>query len=423
MSDDLLPNDVFTSTLAFLSDLAAISSPSVDPDGLARVAGFLAEAFERRGLAVEIEHRPAPTGGAEGATLPILHARGAAAASEGSRPLLLLGHMDTVLTAIPPVREDGRLLATGAIDMKGGLATFVGALDLLGRRGIAPPADLHLVVVPDEEVGGELSREATARWGGRARAVWVLEPGEPRGGAETMVAGRRGMRNWRLTVSGTPAHSGLHYWQGRSALAAAARWCAAAEALSGRGGGPTVNVGRLIAGDAAFVSDPAGNAGLLGTESRLNVVPDRAIAEGEFRFLRVAEGESISAELRRLAHAIGEETGTTLELEIGHAVPPVDPHGPQRPWCERAVAHAAARGWTLEVEDDRGGISFPNFLPDPGRVPVLDGLGPVGGGMHTREEFLDLTSLARRIALLADLFAADLAEANPIQAEPAAARA
>lgn len=407
MSDELLPEDLFASTLAFLSDLTALSSPSVDPEGLARVAAFLRETLEARGMAVEIEARRVG-GAAEGPTLPVLHARGSAAV-EGARPLLLLGHMDTVLSAIAPEHRDGRLLATGAIDMKGGLATFVGALDLLARRGVAPPADLHLVVVPDEEVGGELSREATARWGASARAVWVLEPGEPRGASETMVAGRRGMRNWRLIATGTPAHSGLHYWQGRSALAAAARWCTEAEALSARGGGPTVNVGRLIAGDLGFVSDPAGNAGLLGTESRLNVVPERAVAEGEFRFLRTAEGETLGATLAELARTIGAETGTTLELSIGHTVPPVDPHGPQRSWCDRAVALAAARGWTLEVEDDRGGISFPNFLPDPGRVPVLDGLGPVGGGMHTREEFLDLTSFARRVALLADLFEADAA--------------
>ncbi len=404
--DPLLPPDLFASTLKFLTDLTAISSPSVDPDGLDRVAAFLREALESRGLTVEIEPRRV-AGGAGGAILPVLHARGAAALGEGATCLLLLGHMDTVLPAIPPERQGGRLLATGAIDMKGGLATLIGALDLLKARGIGPPSDLHLVVVPDEEVGGVLSREATSRWGERARAVWVLEPGEPRGASETMVAGRRGMRNWRLIASGTPAHSGLHYWQGRSALTAAARWCVEAEALSAREGGPTINVGRLIAGDSAFASDPAAHAGLLGTESRLNVVPDRAVAEGEFRFLRTAEGETLAANLTALAKKIAAESGTTLDLSIGHTVPPVDPHGPQRSWCDRAVALAAARGWTLEVEDDRGGISFPNFLPDPGRVPVLDGLGPVGGGMHTREEFVDLTSLARRVALLTDLFAAD----------------
>jgi glutamate carboxypeptidase len=70
------------------------------------------------------------------------------------------------------------------------------------------------------------------------------------------------------------------------------------------------------------------------------------------------------------------------------------------------VSLAAARGLRLDVEEDRGGVSFPNFLAEPGKVPVVDGLGPVGEGMHTREEWLDLRSLERRIVLFADVLAA-----------------
>jgi glutamate carboxypeptidase len=207
-------------------------------------------------------------------------------------------------------------------------------------------------------------------------------------------------------VRGQAAHSGLHYWQGRSALIAAAGWCVEAEACSARDGGPTINVGRFVGGDSTFVEGLAGNHALLGTEQQLNVVPDRAVAEGEARFLRAAEGERIAAVLVNLARNIGADTGTGIDLFIGPTIPPVDPDGPHASWCDRAVALAAARGWRLEVERERGGISFPNFLSDPGRLPVLDGLGPVGGGMHTREEHVELASLGRRIVLLADLLAA-----------------
>ena len=70
------------------------------------------------------------------------------------------------------------------------------------------------------------------------------------------------------------------------------------------------------------------------------------------------------------------------------------------------VEAAAADGWTLEVETDRGGVSFPNFLPDPSAVPVIDGLGPIGDGMDTREEYVSLASLERRIRLIAHLLGA-----------------
>ena len=386
-----LPSPIFERTLQLLRELTAISSPSGDLAGLRRMIARLSAELSARGLAPEV---------LEEAGEPVLVARG----PDTSRGhLLLIGHMDTVLPAAEPRVEGDRLFATGAIDMKGGLAAFLGALDLLADRGVKPPDDLLLVVVPDEEVGGPISHGSMKRWGEGARALWVLEPGEHAGDGETLIAGRRGMFDWRLTVKGQAAHSGLHYWEGRSALTAAARWCVEAESLSQRSGGPTVNVGRLVAGDASFVENLAAAHALVGTDRQLNIVPDCAVVEGEARFLRPSEDAELEERLRALAGLIARDTGTEMAFTRQPLIPPVDPDSPHAAISLRAVALAAARGWTLEVERERGGISFPNFLPDPGRLPVLDGLGPIGGGMHTREEYVELRSLQRRMLLLADL--------------------
>lgn len=396
---EALPDSLFERTARLLYDLTAISSPSGDLPGLRKMTERLGEELAARGLTPEVLEEP----GDGGVPQPVLVAHGSNNADTSRSHLLLIGHMDTVLPAAEPRIEGDRLVATGAIDMKGGLAAFLGALDLLDHRGVKPPEDLLLVVVPDEEIGGPISHSAMQRWGQGARALWVLEPGEPAGDAETMVAGRRGMFDWHLTVKGQAAHSGLHYWDGRSALAAAARWCTEAQALSTPNGGPTVNVGRFVSGDTSFVENLATAYTLIGTERQLNVVPDRAIVEGETRFLRTSEEAEMEGRLRNLARQIGSETGTEMIFSRQPLIPPVDPDGPHGALCKRAVGLAAARGWTLEIERERGGISFPNFLPDPGRLPVLDGLGPVGGGMHTREEYLELRSLRRRVVLLADL--------------------
>lgn len=392
------PSAARTGAAALLAELCAISSESGNAAGLRRVAERLGVELARHGLAVEIEEEAGPDGGLQ----PLLLAGG-----EGAdvRPLLLLGHLDTVLPAVEPRFEGERLVATGALDMKGGLAMLVAALDLLAERGERPPEDLLLVAVPDEEVGGEIAQPAVRRWSERARAVLVLEPGEARPGAETLVAGRRGLTEWRLEVSGRAAHSGLAYWSGRSALVAAADWCCRAQALSRPAGGPTVNVGRLIAGTADFVDGLDAHHDLLGTSRQRNVVPDRARAEGEVRFLDAADGRGVMEELAALAREIGRAHEAEVALASGLSVPPVDPNGPGAGLVERAVALAAARGVRLEVETERGGISFPNYLTDPSRVPVVDGLGPVGDGMHTRAEWLDLASLERRAVLLADLLA------------------
>jgi glutamate carboxypeptidase len=393
----LLPPAIREHAHATLVDLCAISSASGDAAGLERLAGRLGAELSRH-LTIEVLHER----DSHGALMPVLVARGSQACDGG---LLVVGHLDTVLPAITPRRAGDTLIATGALDMKGGLVTLVAALDLLAQQRRQLPADLTFVGVPDEEVEGVISEAAVRRWGARARAMLVIEPGESRGSAETLVAGRRGMTEWRLTVEGTAAHSGLAYWQGRSALAAAAAWSARAQGMSRPGPQATVNVARLVAGDSDFVLDLAHFHDLLGTSRRRNVVADHARAEGELRFLSSRDGGRVMARLERLSARIGQEYGVTVGFEQGASVPPVDPHGPGEPLVSRAVRLAAERGWTLEVESDRGGISFPNYLAAPDTVAVVDGLGPVGDGMHVREEYLDLRSLDRRAVLLADLLA------------------
>ncbi|MEO8197451.1 MAG: M20/M25/M40 family metallo-hydrolase, partial [Thermoanaerobaculia bacterium] len=251
-----LPEGMFLEAVDLLARLASESSPSDDLRGLRRMARILAAELGARGLEVAIHDEPDE----HGVALPVVSASTPAhAGGEPHLPILLIGHFDTVLPAIPPRREGERLFATGAIDMKGGIVVFLKALDLLARRGTPLPA-LRLVLVPDEEVGGAISRRSVATAGTAASALWVLEPGERRGAGETLVTGRRGMFHWRLAARGRTAHSGLAFWQGRSALVAAAEWIERAAALSRPEGGPTVNVARVVAGEAALVAAVAERA-------------------------------------------------------------------------------------------------------------------------------------------------------------------
>lgn len=387
---------IVTRAETLLRELCAISSESGNASGIREVADLLTRELERHGLTVEVKEEA----DANGIPQPVLFAR---SASSGRPHLLLLGHLDTVLPATQPQLEGRTLFATGSLDMKGGLAMLVGALDVIASRGDAIPNDVLVVLVPDEESESFISGEAARKWSEGARGVLVLEPGmaTPRG--ETLVAGRRGLIEWKLEVRGRASHSGLAYWSGRSALAAAADFCAKAQALSERSTGPTVNVGRIVGGGADFVRDLGRQHTMLGTSRQLNVVSDLALAEGEMRFLTAADGERMLESLRALAGSVAREHETDVTFSPGIRIAPVDPHGPGAPLIQRTVDLAAKRGFHLEVEEDRGGVSFPNFIADPANTPVIDGLGPTGDGMHVRGEYLSLDSLARRIVLLADL--------------------
>lgn len=388
--------EILSNSEQLLHDLCAISSESGNASGIRKVAERLERALTPHGLAVEIVEE----NDAHGAPQPVLIAR---TASTGGAHLLLLGHMDTVLPAIVPQIEGRTLFATGSYDMKGGLAMLCGALDVLASRGTALPSDLLIVFVPDEESESLISGQAAERWSRGARAVLVLEPGQSTADGETLVAGRRGMTEWKLDVRGRASHSGLAYWSGRSALAAAAEWCSLAQSASKKGNGPTVNVGRIVGGSGDFVDHLAQHADMLGSSRQLNVVSDRAVAEGELRFLTAADGKAMLDDLQRLASHVASRHEVEISFKVGMNVAPVDPHGPGAPFVKRTVELAAKRGFRLDVEEDRGGISFPNFIADPTSTPVIDGLGPAGYGMHIRGEYVDLDSFGRRITLLADL--------------------
>ena len=71
--------------------------------------------------------------------------------------------------------------------------------------------------------------------------------------------------------------------------------------------------------------------------------------------------------------------------------------------AERATALAGELG--IELHDaSTGGGSDASPISALG-VPVLDGLGPIGGDDHSPKEWLDLESVPARMAILAGLIA------------------
>jgi glutamate carboxypeptidase len=390
-----VPSSILDRSVEVLRELCSISSASGDTEGLYRMTEALGRELTPLGLLPEVHAES----GLNGSAQPVFIARGSGI---GENRTLLLGHLDTVLPAIPPRMEGSRLMGTGALDMKGGFAALVGALQLLRKKGERPPDDLMLVGVPDEEVGGPVSIEAVRRWGGSAHTVLVLEPGAPSDGGETLVTGRRGLTVWRLDARGRAAHSGVAYWDGRSALAAAANWAATVQRMSEIGDGPVVNVGRIVGGDSEFVSDVGEEHRFIGTSERLNIVADRCLVEGEVRYLHPEDDRRVLTAMRDLASSIGGEWGVEMSFDEVEDIPAMLPSDSGNQLAEYLVQAAERNGWRLELEPNRGGVSFPNLLPDPSSLSVIDGLGPVGGGMHTREEYVSLESLERRIGLIAE---------------------
>src|SRR4051812_390384 len=132
----------------------------------------------------------------------------------GGRSLILNGHVDVVPAGDSSAwphdpwggeLEGGRLWGRGACDMKGGIASGVVALRVLGSLGVRLAGDVVFQSVVDEETGGPGTRAALAR-GHTADAAIVLEPT-----AREIVTVEGGLEWVRVVVRGRTGHSAIRY--------------------------------------------------------------------------------------------------------------------------------------------------------------------------------------------------------------------
>jgi glutamate carboxypeptidase len=300
--------------------------------------------------------------------------------------VLVVGHLDTVFEAgeamaRPLVVRDGRAYGPGAADMKGGLLLLVHALEAIRElgQGPVPAGELVVVASPDEEIGSPVGSTAIRSEASRADVALVLEPARPMG---ELIAARKGMLQARLHFTGRDAHAGVDPERGRSAVLAAAHTTIALHALTGMPGGVTCSVGTIRGG------------------TRPNVVPDEATLEFDLRASTrdgLSEAESAVAELC----ASPAVPDVAIRLDPIGRFPAME--GTARSEALLAVTAAVGRSLGVTIRAvATGGASDANTIAELG-VPVLDGLGPVGGGMHSAGEHISVGTVQERVALLAGL--------------------
>jgi len=189
----------------FTRELVAIPSENPPGNEYARCAGAIAQKLTDLGLEPRVIEVPAPRlGESPGYCVTASH-------GEGERALYFHGHYDVVPHSVEgqfdPVIQHSNLLGRGSSDMKSGLASMVFAVEALRRSQTRLNGRVELVIVPDEETGGErgsawLSRAADFGQGGIG-----MMTAEPTSGV--VWNANRGAISLRVTVKGKPAHVGL----------------------------------------------------------------------------------------------------------------------------------------------------------------------------------------------------------------------
>ena len=189
--------------LAFAQDLIRI--PTENPPGLcyAECVKLLAQKLSRLGMRTQILRVPTRDTGIR-PRFCLLSSYG-----EGERSIYFHGHYDVVPGSgrrqfRPRVKND-RLYGRGAADMKGGLAAMVYAVHALQCLDLRLPGRLWLVIVPDEETGGEFGTRYLLKHGyiKKKNGIAMLMP-EPSGGAVWNAC--RGAISLMIKVKGKSVH-------------------------------------------------------------------------------------------------------------------------------------------------------------------------------------------------------------------------
>jgi len=361
-----------------IRELVEIESPSTNKAAVDRIGEAAAGKFARLGGKVRI-HSAKDYGN---------HLQVDFASKSGAKPVLLLGHYDTVyslgtLAKMPCRVESDKLTGPGVLDMKSGIAVMLHSLaalqdwhreELHGRL----PRSVTVLLVSDEEVGSDSSRAISESLATKSAAVLVLEPAYGLQGA--VKTARKGVGEYRVKVTGKAAHAGLDFQKGVNAILELARQIEKISAFTNLKKGLTVNVGIVTGG------------------SRTNVVPSEAEAQIDVRIAKKREAAGIDRKMRSLRPF---NRKCKIGITGGINRPPMERTAAVAALYNQAAAIARELGWKLD-EAAVGGGSDGNFTAALG-IPTLDGLGGVGDGAHATHEHILISELPRRAALLAAL--------------------
>ncbi len=301
---------------------------------------------------------------------------------KAAQKVLIAGHLDTVHDPKGPflkldIRPDGKTaIGPGCVDMKGGLVITLHALEALEACGV--DVAWTFLLNSDEETGTYHSEGAIRAEAKHHDIGLAIEPALADG---SLAVERMGSGQFMVECRGRSAHVGREFDKGVSAVTKLAHCLVEIGKMPDLAQGKIVSVGPLEGGVAT------------------NAVPDRARAWGNARFPTKSVGDEIESALAALATDPNAIPGVEVFTSFNRPAKPLIPATEQLALLARAVAEALGQELPFA---STGGVCDGNIMQDAG-LPTIDTLGVRGGGLHTPDEWIDLTSLVERCQLMAIL--------------------
>lgn len=354
-----------------LMDLVATNS--INPDlvpgaaGEAEVANFIAHWLKKHGLEVQlvpsVKGRPSVVGIARG--------------TGGGKTLVLNGHMDTVgVEGMPqpfkPVIKEDRLYGRGAYDMKGGLAACMSAVAAAGQHHLR--GDVIFTAVVDEEYAGLGTMSVAQNL--HADGAIVAEFTELQ-----LILAHKGFVWLEVETVGRAAH-GSRPDLGVDAIAKMGKVLVGVESLDqelrSHPTHPRLGSGSL-------------HASLIKGGQELSSYPEHCVVSVERRTLPGETPEQVEAELQELLGRL-QRSDPSFKGVVRRGIDRTPMETPEDAPIVTTIKEAAAKVLPRPLQ-----ISGVPFWTDAATlwakgIPTVL-FGPVGGGAHAVEEWVDLPSV------------------------------
>ncbi|MDN5204488.1 M20/M25/M40 family metallo-hydrolase [Fulvivirgaceae bacterium BMA10] len=382
--------------LSFLEEVVNINSGTMNHKGVKKTGMAFKEAFEEIGFEANWIDMPAEV---ERAGHLFTEIKG----KKGKR-LLLIGHLDTVFEEDSPFqkfkKQDSIAWGPGANDMKGGNVVMLYALKALKEADALDNAQIIVALHGDEEDTGdplEISRRDIIEAAKRSDIALGFETAS---GFDYATVARRGSSGWKVEVTGKRAHSSGVFSQrvGAGAIFEMARILNAFyEEVRGEEY-LTFNPGVILGGTFVEFEEALSKGDAFG---KSNVVSQTAVVTGGLRFISEAQKERARAKMREIVKNNLPNTSATISFTDSYpAMQPTEGNMEVLKVLNQ-VSLDLGQGEVKPYDPGRRGAADISFVAE--YVDGLDGLGTMGRGAHTPNEYLDLRTfeaLTKRTAIL-----------------------
>jgi glutamate carboxypeptidase len=384
-------------SIALLEQLVNVNSGSMNFAGVRQVADLLRPQFEALGFKVRW---------VDGA--PFNRAGHLVAEHVGrSRHILLIGHLDTVFEPNHPFQRFERVdtniaRGPGTSDMKGGLVVALAALTALKQANALDGLHITMVMHGDEESSGAplaLARQTLIEAAKAADIAIGLENAAD--DPKTALTARRGYTGWQVDVKARSAHSSQIFTDdvGAGAIYELARILNTFYTELHTEQLLSFNPG-LIAGSTQLNFDP--KMSRAETFGKDNIVAPVAVATGD---LRTISAEQLARTKERMTKIVAAHLPqTTATISFHDSYPPMAPTEGNRKLLAMydTISRELGFGPVAPVNPRNAGAADVSFAADYVDM-AIDGLGLLGGGGHTPDEFADLRTFqiqTQRLAVL-----------------------